>query len=150
MQVCSCSRLCSKAQPMRKLSRDVHDVRPQHGSISRAQLMHSSHAAGPEGSFVSGSLDSLSAVELANALAVELALALPGTLVFDYPSVRAMAGFLHAQLAGMDTKAELPATPATEAAAPRHCGHHLFKVKPWSCACQFDIVCTSPVQSSPV
>ncbi|KAK9841871.1 hypothetical protein WJX81_008495 [Elliptochloris bilobata] len=44
-------------------------------------------AEGPEGNFASGALDSLSAVELANALAAELALALPGTLVFDYPSV---------------------------------------------------------------
>ena len=134
MQLCSCSLSCSNAQPTCKLSGNAHDVRPQHGGISRAQLMHSSHAAGPEGSFASGSLDSLSAVELANALAAELAMALPGTLVFDYPSVHAMAGFLHAQLAGVDAKAELPAAPATQAAAPSDRGHHVLKVGACPCA----------------
>lgn len=67
--------------------------------------------AGPDGRFAAGSLDSLAAVELGNALAAELGLVLPGTLVFDYPSARAMAAFLHQQLAG-------PGAAPPRAAAP--------------------------------
>lgn len=68
--------------------------------------------AGPDGQFAAGSLDSLAAVELANAVAAELGLQLPGTLVFDYPSVRAMAAFLHQQLAGPSAVPPRAAAPA--------------------------------------
>lgn len=47
------------------------------------------------GSFPAGSFDSLSAVELSSSLSDTLGVQLPGTLVFDYPSVHAMAKFIH-------------------------------------------------------
>ena len=45
-------------------------------------------------------LDSLMAVELRNALARSLEIALPATMVFDYPSVTALAGYLLERLDG--------------------------------------------------
>jgi acyl carrier protein len=45
-------------------------------------------------------LDSLMAVELRNALARSLEIALPATMVFDYPSVTALAGYLLVRLDG--------------------------------------------------
>ena len=67
--------------------------------------------AGRDGQLAAGSFDSLSAVELTNGLNTMLDLKLPGTLVFDYPSVNAIAGYIHSQLADKDTAAELPALP---------------------------------------
>ena len=43
-------------------------------------------------------LDSLGAVELRNALSQHFELDLPATFTFDYPSVRAMSGFISSLL----------------------------------------------------
>jgi acyl carrier protein len=51
-------------------------------------------------------LDSLMAVELRNALAALCGERLPASLIFDYPTVQALAGFLLGRLAGA-----LPAPP---------------------------------------
>ena len=51
------------------------------------------------GQFPAGGFDSLSAVELSNKVGQALGLDLPSTIVFDYPSVPAMAAFLLAKLA---------------------------------------------------
>jgi hypothetical protein len=44
-------------------------------------------------------LDSLASVELHNVLQASYAVALPATLALDYPSVSAIAGFIHSKLA---------------------------------------------------
>ncbi|HET9626245.1 MAG TPA: SDR family NAD(P)-dependent oxidoreductase, partial [Kofleriaceae bacterium] len=58
-------------------------------------------------------LDSLMAVELRNALVATVGRPLPSTLMFDYPSVEAIAGLLATEL-----QAEIAAAPAAQAAAP--------------------------------
>ena len=50
---------------------------------------------GPEGHFAAHHCDSLSAVELANAIGRAAGCELSGTLVFDYPSVQAAAQYVH-------------------------------------------------------
>ena len=47
---------------------------------------------------MSAGLDSLGSVEFSNVLAQKLGMQMPGTLVFDYPSIRAVTDFLTAQL----------------------------------------------------
>jgi len=55
-------------------------------------------------------LDSLAAMELQNMISASMGVELPSTLVFDYPSVRAMSGFIEAQM-GV-ASAEAPAAAA--------------------------------------
>ena len=64
------------------------------------------------GQFPAGGFDSLSAVELSNKIGQALGAELPGTLVFDYPSVGAICSFLATKLA--------PKAAAAGAAAPAH------------------------------
>ncbi len=53
---------------------------------------------GEDGHFAAGHFDSLAAVELSNALGKAIGRDLPGTLVFDYPSVGDTARYLHGLL----------------------------------------------------
>ncbi len=52
----------------------------------------------PDTPLMSAGLDSLGAVELRNALEGRLGLQLPGTLVFDYPTIGAVSSFISEQL----------------------------------------------------
>ena len=84
-------------------------------------------AAGKEGRLAAGSFDSLAAVELTNGLNTALNLKLPGTLVFDYPSVQAIAEHIHGLLAGHGSAAEavpeaLPAPAALYKLCPKRQG----------------------------
>ncbi|MGW6797906.1 type I polyketide synthase, partial [Streptomyces sp. NPDC055039] len=57
--------------------------------------------------------DSLTAVGLRNRLASVTGLTLPTTMVFDYPSPAALAGFLRSELAGAQSATGAPALPAS-------------------------------------
>jgi hypothetical protein len=47
---------------------------------------------------MSAGLDSLGSVEFANVLGQKLGIAMPGTLVFDYPTASAVTAYLSAQM----------------------------------------------------
>jgi 3-oxoacyl-(acyl-carrier-protein) synthase/NAD(P)-dependent dehydrogenase (short-subunit alcohol dehydrogenase family)/acyl carrier protein len=73
------------------------------------------------GQFPAGGFDSLSAVELSHKIGSALGVDLPGTLVFDYPSVPAIAAFVAAKLAPRPTAGAADTSTVTAlvpAAAP--------------------------------
>ena len=59
-------------------------------------------AVGSDEPLMDAGLDSLGAVELRNGLTRSMGMELPGTLVFDYPSLGALQGFFEAQLTPTD------------------------------------------------
>ncbi|MYQ80502.1 type I polyketide synthase [Streptomyces sp. SID4923] len=71
----------------------------------------SAEAVGADTAFRDQGFDSLAAVELRNLLAGSTGLRLPATLVFDYPSSRAVAGYLDTLLTGTTTTAAPVADP---------------------------------------
>ncbi|MEV5434384.1 SDR family NAD(P)-dependent oxidoreductase [Streptomyces sp. NPDC052701] len=87
-----------------------------------AVLGHSGiDAVGADRAFKDLGFDSLAAVELRNALGAEAGVRLPATLVFDYPTARAAAGYLKSRVSP-DTEAQSagPQPGPTAPAGPAH------------------------------
>ncbi|NBH10867.1 type I polyketide synthase, partial [Amycolatopsis sp. SID8362] len=83
-----------------------------------AVLGHASAAAvAPDRAFQEIGFDSLTAVELRDALRAETGLALPATLVYDWPTPAALAGHLRAGVLG-DSASETTATVSAVADEP--------------------------------
>jgi acyl transferase domain-containing protein/NADPH:quinone reductase-like Zn-dependent oxidoreductase/acyl carrier protein/NAD(P)-dependent dehydrogenase (short-subunit alcohol dehydrogenase family) len=81
------------------------------------------------GQFAAGVFDSLSAVEFSNKISEMLEITLPGTLVFDYPSVPAIATYVYSKMKPATAKgtasssvAVLPSTAALAVTSTRHRG----------------------------
>ncbi|SPE61771.1 Beta-ketoacyl-acyl-carrier-protein synthase I [Streptomyces netropsis] len=73
----------------------------------------SGHEINPSRAFRALGFDSLTAVELRNRLNTVTGLRLPATLVFDYPSVQALASFVEDELLGSDAAVAVPAPSRT-------------------------------------
>lgn len=71
----------------------------------------------PDDPLMSAGLDSLGSVELANVLTRRFSLQLPGTLIFDYPTVNAIAAYLHSRLKALAPAAASANASATASAA---------------------------------
>jgi acyl carrier protein len=87
---------------------------------------------GDDQPLMAAGLDSLGTVELRNALESRLGLRLPPTLIFDFPTVIALTGFVGSRIAAaaptvqeaQSARQELGALPALQA-APARAGHQL-------------------------
>ncbi|MET9757419.1 beta-ketoacyl synthase N-terminal-like domain-containing protein, partial [Streptomyces syringium] len=75
----------------------------------------SGHEIDPSRAFRALGFDSLTAVELRNRLNTVTGLRLPATLVFDYPSVQALASFVEDELLGSDAAVAVPVPSRTTA-----------------------------------
>ncbi len=106
-------RLASVPEPEREAL--VLDLVRSHVA---AVLAHpSASAIDPKAAFKELGFDSLAAVELRNRLGQATGLRLPATLVFDYPSAEAVAGYLRGEAEGTRTLTVAP-TRATASEEP--------------------------------
>jgi len=75
-------------------------------------------SVGLEEPLMSAGLDSLGSVEFANVLSRRFGMQMPGTLVFDYPTVNAVSAYLHSKLQVLSPNLEDSAQAAAVTAAP--------------------------------
>jgi NADP-dependent 3-hydroxy acid dehydrogenase YdfG/acyl carrier protein len=94
----------------RSLSERLIDLRPAERRQTLLELVHttvaivlghgSAQAVDPDRGFLELGFDSLAALDLRNRLNAVTGQRLPATLIYDYPSVTAVADFLYEELAG--------------------------------------------------
>jgi len=107
-----------------QLGRRLAEIRPEdrraelvahvRGAVARALGLPADEPIDPHERFFAFGLDSLMAVELSQRLESDTERALPATLLFDYPTVDALAGYLAREVYGI---LEPPARPATQSSA---------------------------------
>ena len=125
--VCRGAPRCKKcARAVKKrVSKSAVGVSKDNLEALRSRVMETvsavlGHAVAQDEPLMDAGLDSLGAVELRNSLAKSAGMELPGTLVFDYPSAGALAGFLETQMASLaDVEDEDDDSSEVEPRAPR-------------------------------
>jgi NAD(P)-dependent dehydrogenase (short-subunit alcohol dehydrogenase family)/acyl carrier protein len=83
------------------------------GVVRKALDLHPEEEIDPDAAFSDMGMDSLLAIEVRNHLSVVLQRQLPSTILFDYPTLRTLAGFLQ-----KDTVSKSEPAPAAAAVAP--------------------------------
>jgi acyl carrier protein len=73
---------------------------------------------GSEVPLMEAGLDSLGAIELRNALASAAGLQLPGTLIFDHPSIHSLVSYLQQQSTPFEDQASVVSVSTSERSAP--------------------------------
>jgi NAD(P)-dependent dehydrogenase (short-subunit alcohol dehydrogenase family)/acyl carrier protein len=104
-------------QVERALAAQRHDVILAHvrDRVGEVLGFGGSHRVDPERGLFDIGLDSLTAVELKNVLQKSVGQPLPSTLVFDYPSVQTLSGFIAREVFHLDAT-----TAPDDEAAPKH------------------------------
>ncbi|MGN5631520.1 type I polyketide synthase [Streptomyces sp. AC154] len=93
-------------------------IRDEVRAIAAAVLGHeSADAIDPGTPFTELGFDSLGGVEFRNKVTAATGVQLPSTLVFDYPTASAVAGFLHTRVDGSQPARPRPAATGARAAA---------------------------------
>ncbi len=94
-------------------------IRDEVRAIAAAVLGHeSADAVDPETPFTELGFDSLGGVEFRNKVTAATGVQLPSTLVFDYPTTAAVAGFLRTRVDGSAPSRPLPARAKAKADEP--------------------------------
>jgi acyl transferase domain-containing protein/acyl carrier protein len=81
-------------------------------AVAKVMGLNHTEALDLRATFASLGLDSLMAVELRNALATALGRSFPPSLVYDYPSIRKLTGYLEIELLGGLDRTPTASTPA--------------------------------------
>jgi NAD(P)-dependent dehydrogenase (short-subunit alcohol dehydrogenase family)/acyl carrier protein/uncharacterized protein YidB (DUF937 family) len=74
--------------------------------LTQVLRLSSSHSLDPHRGFFEIGMDSLTAVELKNRLQTSLGRSLPSTLIFDYPTLNALAGYLTSEMFSVEPLAD--------------------------------------------
>jgi acyl carrier protein len=100
-----------KSAPAKRLGMLTNYVAAQ---LATALGLGSAEAIGPDLRFMDLGVDSLIAIELRNRLQSDLSAPLSQTIIFDYPTLRSLAGHLDAQLFAAEEKESQSAVAAAD------------------------------------
>jgi myxalamid-type polyketide synthase MxaB len=78
------------------------------GEVNKVLGLDPAHPTSPRQGFTDIGLDSLMAVELSNRLQKELECSLPSTLIFEYPNIEALTGYLAVEVLGIAASGPAP------------------------------------------
>ncbi len=98
----------SKVPPRDRQELLLAHVRDQ---VTKVLGLGSSHSLEPHQGFFDIGMDSLTSVELRNRLQTTLGRSLPSTLIFDYPTLNALAGYLASEMFSVESVTDSHTAP---------------------------------------